>query len=144
MQQQLTISKANLILVEGVDEENFFAALNSSIDLTSIQVLPLCGKTNFSKGIKALPNLPGYSQVKKIAIFRDTDDENQEDIFRSLRDALDKAGLPRPHKLFTFTETTPKLGIFLFPGNNTPGALRRSLFIIFCREEINIMHGRLF
>jgi hypothetical protein len=123
MQPQITINLSNLILVEGADEENFFNAFVSKNNLTGIQVIKLCGKTNIPAYIKLLPNVPGFNQVKKIAIFRDTDNENQDDIFRSLCDALQRANLPCPDRLFTYTLSTPTVGIFLFPGSGTNGML---------------------
>jgi hypothetical protein len=79
-------------------------------------------KLNLEKKIEILPKMDGFPSVKSIGLVRDAD-ENFGRAFTSLVDALKNANIPQPQKAMVFTDTNPRVGIFITPDNQNLGSL---------------------
>ncbi len=122
METTLKIQKSKILVVEGKDEELFFQALLSYLDLTDIQILPVGGKSRLAANIKAVKNLPDFGSVSVLAVIRDAD-SNAQGAFQSVKDALSKASLPCPTNLGQLFGSAPAVMVELFPGGFAPGML---------------------
>jgi hypothetical protein len=120
----LEITKPNILVVEGKDEEGLFTALIKHLDLeASIQVLPIGGKTTLRPYMQALRSTTGFLEiVKSIGIMRDAD-EDADAAFQSICDTLRVIGLPVPDRLLAPTATRPSVAIMILPGEGRPGML---------------------
>jgi hypothetical protein len=120
------IEKSHVLVVEGKDEELFFTALIDSfkneLNLPDIQILPIGGKTNLPRNLKALVNSPGFSKIISLGIVRDAD-ENARAAFQSICSALKFVGLPVPPAPMVSTGSNPSVAAFVLPGEDKPGAL---------------------
>lgn len=113
--EHLVFEAQKILLVEGKDEVGFFRALFRKMEITDFQIIDAAGKDNFKTRIKALTILDGFHRVKILGIIRDAD-ENAENAFRSVCDALKSAKLAIPELpgIFTEIETGLKTGIILY------------------------------
>lgn len=116
------LEKQKLLLVEGTHEEKFFQTIFEKENIFDIQVLTIVGKTQFRENIEILPKLDGFANVKSIGLVRDAD-TNFEGAFTSLVDALKNANIPQPQEAMKFTDSNPKVGIFITPDNQNLGSL---------------------
>lgn len=121
----IQIVASNVLLVEGLDEKHFFEALLNKLDLTdsSVKVIPVNGTGNFQHQLDALVLSPDFNAIQRLGIVRDAD-QNHESAFQSLVDLLRRYNLNWPSYPNTFSESgTPRIGIFLMPGNCAEGML---------------------
>lgn len=121
----IQIAATKVLLVEGKDEKHFFEALLKSLSLTnpSVSVISVDGKGNFKHQIDALVQGPDFNAIQLLGIVRDADQEH-DSAFQGLVELLKKYKLNRPSFPNTFSEGgTPRVGIFLMPGNNSEGML---------------------
>jgi len=109
----VTLNKPSLLLCEGEDEVNFFSAWLSELGLTDVQPLAYQGKTKLSEFLSDLPKISGSSQVKRIAITRDAD-EDASAALESVNHIIQQA----PSWVQAFQPP-----IFVLPGNGRSGAL---------------------
>ena len=65
---KMTIEKDRLLLVEGVDEVNFFKAFFKQANIDNIQIISIGGKTQLKKKLTALCHLPGFNKITRIGI----------------------------------------------------------------------------
>ncbi len=135
------ILKPNLLVVEGHDDELFFAAFVRHLDLGNIQILPIGGKTKLRENLKLLAISPGFSEVASLTIARDADD-NSKGAFQSVQDALKSAGLPSPDKPFQFCGRGLQVMAMILPEAGKTGALEDLCLssvaddaIIYCVEQ---------
>lgn len=128
----LKLNKPHLLLCEGEDEVNFFSAWLPELGLTDVQPLAYQGKTKLSEFLSDLPKISGSSQVKRLAITRDAD-ENASAALESVNHIIQQA----PSWIRAFQPP-----VFVLPGNDRSGALE-SLWLAsladdpkaFCIEE---------
>jgi len=121
------IRKANLLIVEGNHERDFFNAWLETLGKDSIQVMPIGGKTQLDANLKSLTKQSNFPEISSIIIVRDADD-NPTGAFQSVCNALARAGLSTPSTSLTFTQnTTPKIGIVIMPAADRNGALEELL-----------------
>jgi len=118
----IEIVKPHLLIVEGVDDANFFNALIMHLNITNIQVLPIGGKTKTRDKLNALANTPGFSNVVSLIIARDAD-EAPNGAFQSVQDSLKATGLPVPEKPFAFCDGEPNVMVMILPQQGKTGAL---------------------
>ena len=117
------IEKPKLLLVEGKDEVNFFAALLKHLGSSDIDVREVGGKDNFSKEFPTLLNDPGFNSVRSYAIIRDADD-SLENTLASVQGLLKKYHQPVPDSHGGYAEKNDlRAGIFIMPGNADEGML---------------------
>ncbi len=116
------IKEPKLLIVEGIDERNFFSALKNDLDLPGIQILDIGGKTQFRGRIKAVRNETDFKKVVSLGIVRDADD-NAENAFTSVCDALSEAGLPDPTGIMTPAGSSPQVIVMIVPHGRNTGML---------------------
>jgi hypothetical protein len=118
----IEITKGNLLVVEGRDEELFFGALLKHMQLQNIQVIPIGGKTNLRPNLKALTLSPQFSEVSSLGVLRDANDDPSS-AFGSVRDALIAVGLAAPQKPLVTAGDSPRVTVMILPEENSPGML---------------------
>ena len=121
------ITETSLLLVEGKDEENFFEVLLKKMEITGVQILDVGGKDKFRKNFEELTSITNFSQVEKIGFIRDAEKNKARSAFQSICSILKKFNLPIPASPATNgaiqNQNGIKLGIFIMPDNEQPGAL---------------------
>ena len=120
--QPFVIEKNKILLVEGKDEVTFFKALFKKKNMEDIQVKSTNGKDDFKNDFVTLKNTPGFEKVTSLAIIQDADSDPQSR-FNSICSTLKKCRLSVPDKIGLFTESTPKIGIFIIPDGKSEGML---------------------
>ena len=116
------IHQKKVLAVEGKDEVNFFNALLEYVGITNFEVYEVGGKQQFRDKLPALVRMSGFSDVEVLAIIRDADN-NAEAAFQSIKDILKKEKLKAPNQVNQFSDGSPKIGIFIMPGNSDTGML---------------------
>ncbi len=112
-----------IILVEGMDEVNFFDALLKHMKIPNVKVINCNGKENIKNIIATLPALPQFDDiVKSIAIIRDADN-NSEAAFKSVCGSIEASGLKPPLTIGSFSHKVPKIGIYIMPGDSDVGVV---------------------
>ena len=136
-QSPTTITKRNVLAVEGADENNFFQVLLRHAAITEIQIVEAGGKNQFKNRLPELLMIPGFYLpdgspfVERLAIVRDKD---QDDAFQSIANIVQKAGLAPPGKHGEFSDGDPKVGIFIMPGEQATGTMLEDL----CLEAVQM------
>jgi hypothetical protein len=117
------LTKSKLILGEGKDESYFFDALLQHMGISDVDNKEIMGKDRFGAGLDALIGIDGFSNVKKIAIFRDAE-SSRDATFRSIQHHLGRCQLPVPASIGQYaTYNGVELGVFILPGNAEFGML---------------------
>jgi len=125
-----SINSKKILAVEGKDEENFFNALLKHIGITDINIREVGGKDKFPKKLPALVNARGFfladrsSFVTHLAIIRDKDEDKA---FKSIANIVRSTRLTPPTKHAEFSNGTPKVGIFVMPGEAIDGTMLEDL-----------------
>lgn len=128
---RIQITQRKLLIVEGKDEESLFsAALNRHLAITSVQVLPIGGKTNLHANLRALMNDPGFGTVQTLAIVRDADVAPPGSpvgaaaaAFNTVSGVLTSLRLPVPRGHGGYAVGPPKVGVFIMPDGVSEGML---------------------
>jgi hypothetical protein len=124
------IKSKKVLAVEGRDEENFFDSLLKHLNITDFDIHKVGGKNQFPKKLPALLKTPGFFApdesplVTYLGIVRDKD---EDEAFKSISNIVATAGLKPPTKHSTFSDGTPKVGIFIMPGNKVEGTMLEDL-----------------
>jgi hypothetical protein len=116
------IEKSKLILVEGNDEDRFFRMLLKSMEIQDVQVWPYFGKDKLRQVFPVLLLDPRFKDLETYAIFRDADD-NPNTAFQSIRDLLKRNSQPWPPAPGTFTNGSPRVGVYIIPDSTSAGML---------------------
>ena len=122
LKKPIVLEKEKLLLVEGTHEEKFFQRVFKKENINNVQILNIVGKTRFREQLEILPKMDGFFNIKSIGLVRDAD-ENFEGAFTSLVNALKNAGISHPQKAMEFTDSNPRVGIFITPDNQNSGSL---------------------
>jgi hypothetical protein len=128
--QIIPIKSRKILAVEGVDEENFFGAFLRHINIVDYDIRQVGGKDQFKNKLPALKivrgffNADGSSFVTQLAIVRDKDGN---DAFASITNILRKEGFTPPRQHGIFSDGTPKIGIFIMPGETVDGTMLEDL-----------------
>lgn len=126
------ITSNKVLAVEGNDEWNFFDALFKHIGINDVQIEDVGGKDQFKKQLPAMVKTTGFSDVEIFAVIRDAD-INANNAFRSVKNILKKEGFNLPNNRNQFRAGTPKVGIYIMPGNSDEGMLE-DLCLLSVRE----------
>jgi len=124
------INSKKVIAVEGKDEINFFNALLRYMNLTDFDILEIGGKGQFPKKLPALLKARGFyladgsSYVTHLVIIRDRD---ENEAFKSIATIVKNAGIKPPAKHSEFSNGSPKVGIFIMPGETIDGTMLEDL-----------------
>lgn len=116
------IEKPKLLIVEGKDEELFFAGMIVHLQLTDIQVVGIGGKERIRSQLSAIVKEPQFSEVTALGVVRDADTDPKS-AFQSVRDALAAAGLPFPKKPLQPVKGHPRVNVMILPSSERKGAL---------------------
>jgi hypothetical protein len=116
------ITSPKQLVVEGPDDRFFFIALLSNLKLSDVQIQEMKGKPNLASEVKALASKPGFHTVTALGVVRDSD-ENPTGAFKSVHDALEKAGLPAPNECLEICGESPRVAVILMPSAGEPGEL---------------------
>lgn len=117
------ISKKNILIVEGEDEKRFFNSLILNLQLVTIQVLPIGGKTKLKDTLPALAKSSDFKRiVESIGIVRDADESDIE-AFQSVCASLGKVNLPVPTQPLMSVGGKPKVVVMIMPGTGKIGML---------------------
>lgn len=125
-----SINSKKVIAVEGKDEINFFNALLRHMNITDFDIREIGGKDQFPKKLPALLKARGFylgdgsSFVTHLAIIRDRDEDKA---FKSIATIVANAGLKPPTKHSEFSNGSPKVGIFIMPGETIDGTMLEDL-----------------
>lgn len=119
-----SLRNKKVLAVEGKDEKNFFDAILKHLGIHDILIEDVMGKTQFKDKLPALIKRPDLSNsIELLAIIRDAD-ENAQSTFDSVYDVVaNKLGYNPPNQTGQFSEGSPKIGIFIMPGNAQTGML---------------------
>ncbi len=116
------IEQPNLLVVEGREEELFFGALIKHLGLQSIQTMPVGGKEQLRRNLKALVVSPGFSEVVSLGVVRDANADPGA-AFQSVRDALQAVNLPAPDRSLVAVGERPRVAVLILPEVDMPGML---------------------
>ena len=125
MSTPIRINKKHLLLVEGKDECNLFAALLEHYKLKSkIQVIEAGGTSQFSSRLKTiLSSTIQYGiKLQSLGVIRDADD-SPEGALQSVQGTLRNNTLPCPESHAQFIGEHPRVGIFVLPSGDACGNL---------------------
>jgi hypothetical protein len=77
----IRIEQSKIILTEGIDDSQFLQAIIEELGFAqAIQIIKADGTGNIPGTLKAIKLAPGFGQVQKIVIIRDSDDFPSEAI----------------------------------------------------------------
>lgn len=119
-----------IIAVEGPDDDNFFDALLRRMNIKDYDIRFVGGKDEFKNKLPALKNVSGFFNangspfVTHLAIIRDGNDDNA---FESVTNIIKKEGFTPPKKHALFSNSNPKIGIFIMPGTTVKGTMLEDL-----------------
>jgi hypothetical protein len=116
------ITARKLLAVEGKTDKAFFESLLGSMALTDIQVEKYDSATNFKNWIKYMPKISGFRKLNSIAVIRDAD-SNPKGSFESIVGSLRRNGFDEPKRHASFTEGSPRIGVFIVPNIQMHGNL---------------------
>ena len=135
----IKIEKPKLLIVEGRDEAEFFAAaMRDHLAITDIQPMPIGGKTKLRQNLSALVRDTQFSAVRSLAIVRDADsplDDARTAVstiteaaktFESVRDSLRHVALNCPDAHGRFVDGPPRVGVFIMPDGSDDGCSKPS------------------
>lgn len=141
----------HIILVEGTHDKDFVDQLLLEHHLASaqVQVLPLGGKTILGSSLRILVNDPAFSEVQSLVILRDADsivpdanataEQLEQQATRtaavrslaSVKSSLLNARLNVPSAHAEITQSSPRIGIYIFPDGQADGMLES-----LCRDAL--------
>jgi len=81
------------------------------------------GKDKFPRMILGLPTTTGFAGVQMLGIVRDAETNEAKSTFDSVCSDLKRVNLPQPQALKLFSDTTPRIGVFVMPDNRRAGML---------------------
>lgn len=117
------ITESKLVVVEGDDDKNLLVALIEELGLTGIQIIQVGGKGEMQDKIKAIRKTTGFeNKVTSLGVVRDAD-EDAESTFRSVCDALRKAGLSVPSEPLKVASGIPRVIVLIWPCDRKEGTL---------------------
>jgi hypothetical protein len=110
------IVKSILLLVEGQDDQELFAAIGAQMGVDDLQIIDMGGKTNWNKKIAGIVSGPPFEKVKALRLARDADGDFSAAL-ASLSDALARNGLPTASSQLTVaTDGRRTTMIMILPG----------------------------
>ena len=116
------IEQPNVLVVEGREEELFFGAFIQHLGLQNIQTMPIGGKEQLRRNLKALVVSPGFSEVIFLGVVRDANADPGA-AFQSVHDALQAVNLPAPEYPLVPVGERPRVAVMILPEESAPGML---------------------
>ncbi|MGC9515338.1 DUF3226 domain-containing protein [Methanocrinis sp.] len=129
-----SIEQSHLLLVEGMDDANFFAALLKDLNLNDIEIWPIGIGRNFKVRLGTLRKLSGFARVKSIGVIRDADD-NPSSAFESVCQALKDNELYAPDSYGCRSTGTPVTSILILPDGMSSKGMLESLCLRAIKDD---------
>lgn len=118
-ERSFVIGSPYLLLVEGIEEVRFWAALLKVHSRNDIQTLAAAGKTRLATELSTIVQTPGFDDVRWLGVAQDADD-NSGAAFDRIRSALRAASLSVPNRPWEQIGSSPEVVAFVLPdGQNT-------------------------
>lgn len=118
----LPILEPNVVVGEGLDEQNFFECFIKHVRLSGIEVRDIGGKTKLEENLRTLKITTGYNKISTLGITRDADDD-YAGAFTSVQRALRNVGLAVPREPLTLAGSNPRIVVLILPRPNQNGML---------------------
>ena len=112
--------------MEGKDEVSFFTALLKKKGIREIQIQESGGKEQFAELFKAIKKDPGFDNISSLAVIHDAD-QNATASFESVCSTLKNHRFEEPTQIGSFTQGTPKIGIFIISDDDKEKGMLESL-----------------
>jgi len=122
------IEQPNVLVVEGREEELFFGAFIQHLGLQNIQTMPIGGKEQLRRNLKALVVSPGFSEVIFLGVVRDANADPGA-AFQSVHDALQAVNLPAPEYPLVPVGERPRVAVMILPEASAPGMLEDLCYV---------------
>ena len=122
----ITISRSNLLLVEGPEDQRFWRSLLHD-RRGDVQVEQTEGRDNLLRLLPGLVRTPGFGQVRWLGIVQDAD-ADADATFRRICGALRRASLPVPRRPWTAMESALAVVAIVLPDGVSPGDLETLLW----------------
>lgn len=121
----LKIRAPKQLLVEGRTPELFFQAWIDAIGFKSqIDVQRFNSVTELTPFLKVITGRSEFREiVVSVGVIRDAEDKPATSAFESVCASLKVVGLPWPDAIGSFSEGTPRTGVFVLPDCQQPGML---------------------
>jgi len=123
---QSNIELPHLLLVEGIDDANFFEAILNTLSLNDVEIWPIGGGRDFKKRLGVLRKLSGFERVISIGVIRDAD-TNPTAAFDSVTEAIRENGLSAPASYGCRSTETPIVSIMILPNGISSTGMLESL-----------------
>jgi len=121
------IESKKILAVEGMDEVNFFDVLLEDINIRDCDIREVGGKDQFPIKFPLLIKASGFPLVTHIGIVRDKDEMKKTEAFESIVNIVRNVGFEPPAVHSQFSNGTPKVGIFIMPGETVEGTMLEDL-----------------
>jgi len=121
------IESKKILAVEGMDEINFFDVLLEDINIRDCDIREVGGKDQFPIKFPLLIKASGFPLVTHIGIVRDKDEMKKTEAFESIVNIVRNVGFEPPAAHSQFSNGTPKVGIFIMPGETVEGTMLEDL-----------------
>lgn len=116
-----------VLLVEGKDDQNFFASMLDEMNISNIEIVSMGGKSRFRERLGSLLKSPGFSiTVTALGIIRDAD-HSRTSAFQSVTDALKAYDLKAPKYDQEIVLGNPSTGVFILADQREQGMLESLL-----------------
>ena len=121
--ETIKIIHPHVLLVEGYDDVDFFAALLSRMAVADVQLIQMEGKSNLRDRVGATAMAPNFAaSVVAVGVVRDANGD-PDAAADSIRGALEAAGLPAPREAMLVEDGRPRVIYTLFPKQAATGML---------------------
>lgn len=121
--QFIEVQSDSLLLVEGIDDARFMDAFLKSMNKSGIQIARVGGTPNFGPFLSGtLANARNLSQLNKLAIIRDADNDPQA-AFQSLCALLTRANFHAPPQPWIALPGRLSVSVAILPDENSTGNL---------------------
>lgn len=133
------ISSKKILLVEGKDEvsiiESIIRGIKGDEENIDIHIKDVGGCRKFPSSIEALFDITGFKDnIEMIGIVRDAD-KDYYGTFQQVKSVLKRFGFPCPQYTNSFTDETPRVGVFILPDNENNGMLEDLLLKSICEHS---------
>jgi len=127
------IESKKILAVEGKDDINFFDVLLEDMNIRDCETRDVGGKDQFQIKFPLLLKARGFfsptgsALVTHIGIVRDKDEMKKTEAFESIVNIVRNVGFEPPAAQSQFSNGTPKVGIFIMPGETVEGTMLEDL-----------------
>lgn len=115
------IESPKILAVEGKDDKNFFDVLLENMNIRDCETRAVGGKDQFPIKFPLLLKASGFPLVTHIGIVRDKDEMKKTEAFESIVNIVRSVGFEPPAAHSQFSNGTPRVGIFIMPGDLIDG-----------------------